>query len=449
MLDRRQLLNPAIKDTGNDNEFVFSSSTAGPGLGVDILRPGIARGYRGTVDSLTNEINFGSVNAWAWNTDSGRFFPRSGTTWAPPASATSVGILTNDVEPTSSATFDEHPTVRYRVPALAVEVTNTTASIYKQGTVTSVRIPAGHYLENTCGVADRVGSTPFPWRLAGTATGHYGSYPETIYDTFVFPPDTIDSAVLSGGLQRAAETGAYSVTACDLEHCTLQRDTLRYCAFGDGNIKAASDNNGIAFANAYADLSSEIDPPNSTATIGAVKCGVPALQHFTNRDTIAIYFTGLSNQTTLNVAICALVEIAPVDYDVDYRSLVPLKRVPPAENEHILDLYRNLMSTMPSSVPVAMNPLGEWFAKVVEGIKKGIGFAAQHLAPLMGPEAEAVGAIAQKVLGLTNKVGEVQRSVQKVAGQVGGVKSAEQKKKMIKKKKKKTQQTVRTRNARG
>lgn len=444
-LDRRQLLNPCIKDSGIDNEFTAANSSATPGTVVDVLHATPTRGYRGVEGWSTNGIVFGALNAWAWTTDTGRFFPRSDTTWVPPATATSVGILTNDVEPTSSATYDNHSTVRYRVPAFSFEVTNTTAEIYKQGNLTSVRVPSGHTLENTVGAAAPSG-TSGPWNDAGTALGHYGSFPLVMFDSFVFPPDTIDSAVLSGALQRAAKKGAYSVTATDLEHCQLERDALRFCAFGDGNIQQGSTVTGLSYANAYADLASEITTPGPSASIGAVRTGVPALQHFTERDCIAVYLTGLSSQTTYNVSITAQVEIAPVDYDVDYRSLVPLKRVPPTENEHILDIYRNVMSTMPSSVPVDENSLGEWFSKVVDGIKNATMFAAKNIAPMFGPEGAMLGNIAQKVLSLTSNVGRVQRTVQKVAGQVGGVKAIEQKQK---KKKPKALKPKSTRNARG
>lgn len=403
-LDRRQLCSACIKDSGTKGFGNWDG-------GAFVSDTGPARGYRGC--NPQSQMDFGTLNCWSWNTDNGQFFPRTDKLWVPPANAISVGVLTNNS--TVFSGYTEEGSVRYRVPGMGYEIRNTTASIYKQGTCTTVRVPAGHSQEFVTGH-----QKPDAWQIPVPITLALGNagigYTQQLYDSFIFPPDTLDSAMLSGAIQREAAEGSYSVNVTDLENCTLDRDIQRYCAFSDGNYQAGSSRTGLLYANAYADCGLDFANPIGAGYTPVVN-GFGALQHYTERDVIATYMTGLSAQTTFTVTFVAVVEIAPTDYDINYRTLVPLKRIPPTENERLLDLYQHAARRLPSSVPVSMNPMGEWWAKVVDGLISATKFASKNLAPLLGPEMAIAGDVVHKVVSMVPRQGTVMKKKKKTKQQ--------------------------------
>jgi hypothetical protein len=95
-------------------------------------------------------------------------------------------------------------------------------------------------------------------------------------------------------------------------------------------------------------------------------------------------FTGLSNETTLQVTVKYYVERIPTVSDPD---LLVLSRPSPQYDPMAVEIYSRAMSELPVAVAVGENPLGEWFNDVLDTVSE----FAPALGSVFGPMGAAAG----------------------------------------------------------
>jgi hypothetical protein len=140
--------------------------------------------------------------------------------------------------------------------------------------------------------------------------------------------------------------------------------------------------------------------------------------------TSGAFFTGLSPQTTLQVNVKMLIEVAPGPGS----ALVTVAKPSPVYDPLALELYSRAINEMPVAVPASMNPAGEWWSGVLStiGDVAGPALSAIGLAPVgMGVSAAAkmLSGIAKKADGSLEKF----RAAKAEKAAQNGLSKAEQK----------------------
>lgn len=241
----------------------------------------------------------------------------------------------------------------YRLVAAGVEVVNTTAELYKSGSVTYYRTPSHSVI--------------------ATPKSQVQQWPMTV-STFALPPFYQNQAQLypTSRTLPAAE-GYYGIA-------TLNSDPSFQSAVGVGIL-------GI-----QAPDIAQIDSGQQPAFISAGLPGIPApstpSRTGTGRvlpfDVHGAIFSGLSAQTTLQVTTRYYVERIPSANDAN---LLVLARPPTPYDPTILELYSRILSQLPVGCTVKENPLGEWFNDVLEAViayAPAVGAAFGGLGPAFG-----------------------------------------------------------------
>lgn len=233
-----------------------------------------------------------------------------------------------------------------RLIGAGFEVSNTTAELYKQGSVTIWRQDTSKRAQSSY--------------TAITSTVAPGIGTSVSAQEFVYPPLNIDDALLLfGSKQWEAKDGCYVPLAF----------------IGQDNPPETSNYVQPFLISSESSFSS----PNDTAMItpaalnnfGGVYCY--PLQHIYPVHLSGAIFTGLSEQTSLTIRVKYYIETFPT---TEQQDLVPLAQ-PSAQYDPVaLELYSHCLKHLPLGVPVGMNPLGEWFAEVISE-------AASFLAPVV------------------------------------------------------------------
>jgi hypothetical protein len=264
----------------------------------------------------------------------------------------------------------------YRVVGMGVEVHDTTAELYKQGSVTCYRISNPTPLNSSQ-------TTGF---IASGTVASPGPVHETIPVKFIgTPPTTVQEAKLvPDSKQWEAKKGAYAVaTLSTVENppVVLKNELVGFPDF-----------NGLYV----------YGQPVVALTVNSNLYTAPHRNNLLPFNTTGLYFTGLHASFSLTVNVVWYVEKFPTLND---QQLLVLTKPSPAFDQMALDIYSGTMSRMPVAVPVNMNPLGEWFEDVVNDVA---GFAAPALAaaglvfpefaPVLEPLAAGVGTLKSKVL---------------------------------------------------
>jgi len=239
---------------------------------------------------------------------------------------------------------------QWRLLATGLEVVNTTAEIYKQGSVTCYRTPSNP-------TKGYVYTMPIP-----------PAQQVKTCDFTTLPPSTQPGAALFPNSRTwAASQGIYMIG------CFNEMDNP--VTFPVPNVAATL-------------------PSRSSAMIGASVVGwgtnsSSAMCHTLPFDTTGCIFAGLSAQSTLQVTSRYYIERVPSTGDGD---LLLLARPPSPYDPTALELYARAMSSLPVAVPVGENPLGEWFNDVLSAIADWAGPIGTALTPLF-PPAGAIGSL--------------------------------------------------------
>jgi len=259
-----------------------------------------------------------------------------------------------------------------RVLGMGFEVTNTTAEINKQGSVTCYRMPQN------------------------TATGQIivANFNNSNQGTVVMrrmrtPPSTVAQAnLLKGTRTWDAASGVYAVPVQNSMANPLQLMNTEL-----GLIQAEA-TPGLA--------STAIRTPYGITGAGtavpAMSAYVPNAQQFTPFDTTGAYFTGLSNATILTIKVKIYVERAPTFSEAN---LAVLASPSAGYDVNALTLYARCVSELPVAVKVGDNASGDWWRSALSVLSKVAGPVGMALNTIM-PGAGGIGLAIQAASAVAN-----------------------------------------------
>lgn len=262
-----------------------------------------------------------------------------------------------------------------RLVSMGFEVNNTTAEIYKQGTVHCFRSPQQQ--------------ETYPTLKASRATSVSGLY---VTDAFtgrqlqIWPANEEATTLLPGTRTWKASEGNYSVVPfISAENPITPAEFVQpvLCdEFTRGELVFPVGSSGLTMIPQPVYNPGGGDP----STQGAFCANKWAPTHSTG----AVYL-GLSKPTTLTLTVNMYYEYFPNAAD---SSLVTLAKPSASYDPLALEMYSEAMATMPVAVPASMNGFGDWFAGIVSKWATPIGAA---LSPLFGPASVGVGAAAKGI----------------------------------------------------
>jgi len=170
-----------------------------------------------------------------------------------------------------------------------------------------------------------------------------------------------------------------------------------------------------------------IPPTLPTNTLGLYQS--PSTQ-CTKFNFAGAYFEGLSNTTTLTLNATYIIERFPSQLDTD---LVVLATPSARFDPQALDLYSEIIRSMPVGVPQRMNGLGDWFA---EAVSTASDFIAPVLSAIPLPMAQMASKAVSTAGGIAKKLAPSKPmqqsgpgSTYNAAGNQSVAKPAQQKKK--------------------
>ncbi len=292
----------------------------------------------------------------------------------------------------------------FRVIGAGIEVTNTTAELYKGGTCTVYRSPAFSCpgtLRNVASYEPTATTTSTVTTTVVTSSGKQAVviperglieapgdpvYGSIITDFQNLPPSTqAQAALYPNSRVWGASEGAYIV-------CTMNRELNPFVAPVPGRTSGlilGVDNNQLTTG-----------AGTRTAwlpkwTNGAVLTPTtPGLCNNIPFDISGAVFSGLNSNTTLQVTTRYFVERLPAISDPN---LLVLARNPCPYDPMVLELYSRAILELPVAVKVGENPLGEWFFDILQtlaGVAPAIGAAFGPVGAAVGTAVGSVGTAA-------------------------------------------------------
>lgn len=257
-----------------------------------------------------------------------------------------------------------------RIIGIGYEVTNTTADMYKQGAVTSYRMPQytsapGAVVVRNAGGTQQAQMPTTRWRLP--------------------PTSTAEANLLKGTRTWDAAAGVYATAVQNSTQNPLLTVNHTMMIMDDEPMPNAGA--GQVLFTPYVTQQTNPSP--------AVSLCVPNVTQAIPYDTTGSMFTGLSNATTLTVKVKFYVERAPTMAE----SSLCVLATPSAGLDHVaLELYSHAVSQLPVAVTVGENGLGDWFRGVVRVLKDVAGTAVPIISRIV-PGASIPGTAVQQILG--------------------------------------------------
>jgi len=350
----------------------FTSVVSAGGNNNGQLLNGLAGQIVKTAASQVRPINPYGLNIWTGITGAQMSFAGMGYNIF--NSATNYGV--QNLQLSSLATLGKH-----RVIAKAFEVHNTSAELYKGGTICAYRQPTPDVLS---------GSTYNYIDLNGSTTSINAQLP---VDTVVMesPPASISSALLlPGSKQWEAKDGLYSVSALHSTEVPPHWGQLINPLVTDYTTL----NQGVVGVKSLYSNSVSYQTPSGTT----VNLPVMSSLNFSQFDFNGCYITGLTSQSTLQVNWNVYVQRFPTNDDID---LVVLANPSPERDNVALDFYTHAVQNLPVGVPVGANGLGDWFR---DALATASDFIAPVLSAIPHPYAQGASAIIRGASGIANKL---------------------------------------------
>jgi hypothetical protein len=238
-----------------------------------------------------------------------------------------------------------------RIVAMAMEITNTTSDLNRQGLVTLYRIPVPQNDDGTT------------FTIRQNLTTDTSSYLGSADGVFIpFPPINIAAAQLFAGTKAwNAELGTYQVAAFNTPDVPAQG--LSYTMPILYNVSATDPQ---VVAPLFTQSGADAHPSSVGVAMAPPVC-------WTEFDMSGAYFTGLSGATTLTVNYIMYIERFPTQDDLDL--IVSAKRSPEYDIK-ALEAYSIIAQSLPVGVPFAENGLGDWF-------KSAVNTASEYLSPVL------------------------------------------------------------------
>lgn len=287
-----------------------------------------------------------------------------------------------------SAYYSAKTNCNHRLIGVAIEVANTTAEMYKQGSVTVGMLPDVDYDRQTVTYVDTAAVAPYEVKDFSALR-------------CACPVSVVGSlqAVPTASTWPAAR-GMYAIPR------------LQVCE------PPVADVYGPHTAVYYYGPTAQISRVMAGAAIGGKTFPIVNGGSISGFSPMQIYFTGLSNSTSLTVTFRTIVEYFPpvtAALGSAASDLLPFVTPSPPSDPKALALYSATVAKAPYAVPVDMNSAGEYFAMVTKAIAQvapmvaGI-FSSTH--PAIGLAATATGMISQAISKELSK----RKKVQAVAG---------------------------------
>jgi len=200
------------------------------------------------------------------------------------------------------------------------------------------------------------------------------------------PPGTLAEATLLTGSQTwEAEKGCYCISTMNTLDNPAKVQMPQVIIYWTAAIDALG-GSGVGVGTGLAPIGEDVAPTNGKLQ--------PAMQFIAPFNLAGAYFTGLSEQTTLNINVCWYVERFP---DPQEKDLVVLASPSPGHDALAMDIYAKAMRMLPVGVQQNENPFGEWFSNVVRSIGKFV-VPALKGAGAINPLAGALGTIGESLL---------------------------------------------------
>lgn len=273
----------------------------------------------------------------------------------------------------------------WRLLAVGFEVVNTTAMLYKGGSVTSYRCPSR-------------AAPSLVWFVPDAGEISYSPASVT-----TLPPNLqADAAVFPDSTTWGAEDGVYVVGTLNtvqnsyntiVPGCAVMATPPSYDNVLDSDQR-------LAYVPLY-------DPDNASSPASSLSTSLPW-------DISGSIFTGLNSKTTLQVTARYYFERVPTTANQD---LLVLSKPPCSWDPTVLEIVSRVMQEAPVACKVAENPLGEWFADVLDAVGKyaptigralgdvGIPFAGQ-IGSILGAGASGAVKLVRKSNAPTNQKGK-------------------------------------------
>lgn len=261
----------------------------------------------------------------------------------------------------------EHKVGTYRVIGWGLEGVNTTASLNMQGLCSTARF-------NQSGQ-----KSVERYVTADPATAFNQVF--SLFRSVRFPPADLSELLnLQGAQQWEAREGFYAVVPLKFpteevgpaaEFALLRPDPIStlYTAGAPGEFIAYLPSTGLT----------------SVGTMATPVAAYPTYDEDIPHDGVIIYFSGLSDQTSLTIRSRWIIERYPADPD----AMVPLATPGAYFDPLALQIYTRTMQKMKPAVMFKENPEGEWFSRLLGTIAD---MAGPLITMIPHPAAKVIGA---------------------------------------------------------
>lgn len=409
-------------------------------------------------EANSGRVPLGSCNIWIWDVDTGRDkFPGGpnqfdpAKRFVPPDQIFVFGTLDDSIY--DSTINSSTSNVAYRVVSTAYEITNTSSELNQQGSIVGLRSTSNITRTNNILLNDAAIFNQY----RGAVNNWWGDSTPVSCFTFPAPPHNTTEAVAMGARTHHASLGCYATETYDYDDCIYQRDGPIHVKMTCGEPKFASITAGgleIGNSTCFGNLtmtSTTVVPDIVTAGMSGV------FSHVSPRGNTVTYVSGQSQASTFVLDYRVYVQIAPTMADDEYKALVPVLREPIRANSRAIDAAQHLQRAWPHLVPVEDNASGDLWSKLVGFFTSDRAInAGTALVSAIAPEASGVmemlgngvKALASKAARQRGKVAKdtINRwrksdnliTLDRVAGQVGGIKSALERNRLIKQKQRRT-----------
>lgn len=355
-------------------------------------------------------VTFGPLNIWSYSTDSTLMFPGpvALNTACPaffPAAKRVLGLGGGDGSDGSPVS-----TGLYRIIGAGIEVINTTSSLYKQGTLTVSRTPAGLARESTA-VAATYPGTP---GISPLNCVNAMDIPQLDYVVANAPPYSVAAATaFPNTAQWPAAEGCYTVQHIALGGMTMEgNESVGFITTSQRDYVSGTGPTPAPYATSFGEeIVSKMGDPTLTYTLWR---DVPAQKKFVDGSISSIMLTGLSKESTFTIRYRFIVEKAPRLGDIGGADLVRLAHQSPLTDRIALKAYEVAMSSGPVGVPSRYNPLGEYWNLMVDIIKKAAPTIASVAGLIPHPIAQAVSKAASVAASAAGVASAAQAAVKRL-----------------------------------
>lgn len=287
---------------------------------------------------------FGSLNIWA-GAPGVSYHPASSVATAAGETAAALGsVIGSD---------------RCRLVGTAFEIANTTAPLYRQGSLTVAQLQDCETDNGLCQYIDRAASYADPAYHKQTDRGP------------VFATTPAYLRAVPGSQTWAAESGVYAIPRMT----TVPHEIRSYARgvtsnAGTGSVQVAV-NSRIPICNDTEGFQATLEPAGMASfnsDFPTLAYSLPGFHPYgvSGFSPLQVFLTGLSPQTTLTITFRTIVEYFPSLGSV----LLPLAQPSPGFDPKALRLYGEAVALAPYAVTIDQNPGGEYFRKVLNVLAK-------------------------------------------------------------------------------